>query len=294
MSVDRDPESLGERITKAIPEAVTYLGIGALLLDDALHGVLNTPTLIPTDIRISLIGAVLASLVWSLAQHARKLSATLDTLGQWRNSSLRVVSTWDELDLLKRYRAARQVRILTLAGTQFAKLGLQEALQALFDLSKDKDVRILIGNPKADGIKLRYTPGQGEPATFETGPDGVERRLKDLHARWVLLSAQQQKQMQIRVFAQYPTLSIVQMDDDWYSASYGFELRGGDCPKLHSQSGGEYAHFLRQHFDKTFDKAEPLDEWMRRYHPSAALASPTVPASTQVPTTATATGHGKP
>lgn len=282
MSANRDTEGFGERVTKAIPEAVTYLGIGALLLDDGLHGVLGTPTLIPTDMRISLIGAVLASLVWSLARHARKLSTTLDTLGQWRSSSLRVMATWDEIDLLRRYRAARQVRILTLAGTQFAKLGLQEALQALFEVSKDKDVRILIGNPKADGIRLRYTPGQGEPATFETGPDGVERRLKDLHARWVLLSASQQKQLQIRVFSQYPTLSIVQMDDDWYSASYGFEMRGGDCPKLHSLSGGEYAHFLQQHFDKTFDKALPLADWMTQ-HASAGPAPAASPATASAP-----------
>lgn len=288
MSNDRDPESRGERFTKAIPEAVTYFGIGVLLLDDALHGVLNMPTMIPTDMRISLVGAVLASLVWSLAQHARKLTVTLDTLGHWRHSSLRVASTWDEFDLLKRYRAARQVRILTLAGTQFAKLGLQEALQALFDLSKDKDVRILIGNPQAEGVQLRYTAGQGEPATFETGPEGVVRRLKDLHARWVLLAAQQQKQLQIRVFSQYPTLSIVQLDNDWYSASYGFEMRGGDCPKLHSQSGSEYAHFLGQHFDKTFDKAMPLEEWMRQQQP-ASTATPSIPSIPSAPAT-----HGAP
>lgn len=58
----------------------------------------------------------------------------------------------------------------------------------------------------------------------------------------------------------------MRLDHDYYSATYDFDLRGGDCPKIHTVSGSNYSGFLDKHFDNVFNSAMRLEDWVKKYH----------------------------
>lgn len=253
--------------TKAIPTLVVYGGIASLLLDDAISAFFGIQAFIPISVRISLIGAVLGSLVWILSQYLRKTNVSLQQLEGDRQRSAFILDSWENIDLQSRYKSAKCIKILNLAGTQFAMLGRQELLSSLFSMVPEKTVEILMGNPSGVGVKLRYDDKQGEPQTYDTGPLGIDRRLVDIYKRWKELPKKYQSRLIIKVYSQYPTVSLVRLDHDYYSATYGYLLRGGDCPKLHTIIGSSYSNFLERHFENVAADATTLAEYIQQTHP---------------------------
>jgi hypothetical protein len=255
-----------EKLSKLIPQIVVYGGIIVILFDDALHSTFNIPTFVPINIRISILAAVIASLTWIISSYSKKIDKSIAEFSRWKNSDAEIIDNWGEINIARKYRSAKNIKILNLAGTQFAQLGKQSSLDSIFDLTKTQNVQILIGDPVGEGVRLRYKNGWGEPQTYETGIDGIERRLKDLYARWKELSNKNRRKIEIKVFPIYPTVSFVKIDHDYYSATYGFELRGGDCPKVHTVSGCKYSYFLDKHFNNVFASAMKLEDWIKQYH----------------------------
>lgn len=255
-----------EKLSKSIPQLVVYVGVIFLLLDDTLHSIFNIPTFVPINARISILTAVIASLTWILSGYSRKVDRSIDEFSKWKKSEAEIINNWGEIDIAQRYRDAKNIKILNLAGTQFAQLGKQSNLDSIFNLSKTQNAQVLVGNPYGEGVKLRYRNGCGEPQTYETGLEGMERRLKDLYIRWNKLSTRNRNKIEIKVFPLYPTVSFVRLDHDYYSATYGFDLRGGDCPKIHTVSGCKYSIFLDKHFDNVFNTAMNLEDWINKYH----------------------------
>lgn len=254
-----------EKIFRIVPSLVVYGGLIVLLLDDSIHAFFEAERLIPIEVRISLLIAVIASLTWTLSLHIKRVDLSIKELGKWKQGEAEIINLWGEIDLAQKYKNATKIRILNLAGTQFAKLGSQRNLDAIFNLDKLKKVEILVGDPYGEGVKLRYTPGFGEPSTYETGLIGIDRRLRDLFRRWSQLPDKYKKKIEIKVFPIYPTVSLVQIDHDYYSATYGYELRGGDCPKVHTISGSPYSDFLKRHFENVFNISLSLEEWIKKY-----------------------------
>ncbi len=56
-----------ERIFCIVPSLVVYGGLIVLLLDDSIHAFFEVGRLIPIELRISLLIAVIASLTWTLS-----------------------------------------------------------------------------------------------------------------------------------------------------------------------------------------------------------------------------------
>ena len=172
-----------EKLSKSIPQIVVYGGLVFILFDDALHSTFNISTFVPMNIRISILTAVIASLTWIVSNYSRKVESSVAEFSKWKKSEAEIIDNWGEINIAQRYREARNIKILNLAGTQFAQVGKQSNLDSIFDLTKTQNLQVLVGDPYGQGVKLRYRNGWGEPQTYETGLEGIERRLKDLYIR---------------------------------------------------------------------------------------------------------------
>ncbi len=42
----------------------------------------------------------------------------------------------------------------------------------------------------------------------------------------------------------------------------GNKLRGGDCPKIHVHAEGDYGKFILNHFNKVYEDAIPIKDWV--------------------------------
>ena len=153
--------SILEKISKSIPQIVVYGGLVFLLFDDALHSTFNMSTFVPINIRISILVAVIASLTWIVSSYARKVDSSVAEFSKWKKSEAEIIDNWGEMDISQRYREATNIKILNLAGTQFAQLGKQNNLKSIFDLTKTQNVHVLIGDPHGEGVVLRYSQGWG-------------------------------------------------------------------------------------------------------------------------------------
>ncbi len=254
-----------EKTSRLIPQIVVYGGLILLLLDDSIHATFGIGRFIPIENRISLLIAVTASLTWMLSYYIKRVDLSIHELSKLQKDTAEIIDLWGEVNISERYKNAELIRILNLAGTQFAKLGSQKNLESIFTLTKIKKIEILVGDPYGEGVKLRYKHGFGEPSTYETGLVGIDRKLRDLYNRWTNLPSKFKSKVKIRVFKIYPTVSLVQIDHDYYSATYGYELRGGDCPKVHTVRGSIYSKFLDKHFENVFNNATPIEEWIRNH-----------------------------
>jgi len=251
----------------------TFLGIFLATSIVTLLGVIGAIN-IASGYLTSLVAAFLIELagaVIAIFQRADFFSTDEATPkdGKWnkiQRTDTKVV-TFEGIGILERFRKAQKVRLLSLAGTQSAQLGLLATQDALFAMSAKNSLEILLGDPTSAGVKLRYSENGGEPPTREMGLRGLDQRLLQLYERWKSMPTLDRNKVDIRVFECYPTLSLVQVDDDYFFAAYGFQLRGGDCPRIHIKRGDPFSTFLDDHFTKVRSAAPSLTEWVKKHHP---------------------------
>ncbi len=253
---------LGARLLQSISDATAYLATALLAFDQAIASLLDRQSLLSDQARITVLALIVASLVVSLKLHERNLermtSMTADKLGGVED----LVPSSQAIDLRGLMSRAEKIRILSLAGTKLALLGDDEILKLI--IHRERNVVLLLGNPRSDLIRLRYE--RDEPDTYETGLEGLERRLRSLLQLVRGLPLRDRRRLDIRVFSCYPTCSLVQADNDMYAVIYGCKLRGSDCPKIHTRVGsGPFSHFLSSHFDRVYHDAIPIEKWAEEY-----------------------------
>ena len=144
-----------------------------------------------------------------------------------------VLPSYQYIDFRELVTSCKVVKLLTISGTKAGFLGDSRVRDVLADLHRKSHVTILLANPFSEAITTRYQ--HDEPDTYEAGPDGIERRLLALYRIISELPSNARSAMEVRVYDSYPTISIIQGDNDLYSITYGYKLRGGDCPKVHSK-----------------------------------------------------------
>ncbi len=248
------------KFLRQLPEGFAYASVALLIIDTLVARAFTRSPLIDDTSRLTIIAAFLAALALSFHAHRRQLEIMFASSQKEHFGVEELIPSSTSLDLEDIFKSAKEIRILTLAGSKLARLGDQTILQELGRVGSQKKVVILLANPRADSIRRRYECD--EPPEYETGIEGIERRLRALHALRQAMPYAQRKRFEVRVFDCYPTCSIVQSDNEVYSTIYGYRLRGADCPKVHAKVGGRYAEFLRTHFDKVYDDARPLENWI--------------------------------
>lgn len=262
------PHKLLESLRKGLPrlpELLIYLGVGILLLDEFLRSTFSISFLTKPayDIRPSLAIPLIALFIYTIAHKVDKLMVAVEQSKKQYLGVIEILPPHQYLDFRELISTCKIIKLLTLSGTKAGFLGDSNVSDALADPNRKSKITILLANPYADAIKLRYE--SDEPDTYEAGTGGIERRLVALGS--IISSLPSKKAIDVRVYDCYPTVSIIQADSDLYSTAYGYKLRGGDCPKIHSKLEGDYAKFLLKHFDKVYKSAVPLADWLAKYHP---------------------------
>ena len=263
-----DSSSRLNKLTKLLarlPDLLMSLGIGTLLIDEFLESVFSFSPLNTYGIRVSLGIALIALFGITINIRIKNLQEVFQRLDKKYLGVLEVLAPYEAIDFREMVYNSSTVKLLTLSGTKAGFLGDSSVTDALLDSKRKSSIVILLANPFAKAIIERYE--KDEPRTYETGLDGIERRLLNL---WNIINGlpkQARNKLDIRVFDNYPTISIIQSDKDLYATLYGYKLRGGDCPKVHSELDGEYSKFLLRHFNNIYEKSTPIADWVAKYHP---------------------------
>lgn len=239
---------------------LTYVGLALLIVSEFTERAFGT-ALVPTvELKLKLVAAVVIAGASSLQLRLGAIGSDLKLLVQGRESTVRVLASGDAIDVPELLTRSRRVRVLTLAGTRVGRLGDAEVLEALRNPQRASHLTLLLANPRSPSVISRYS--KDEPATFESGIEGLTRRLFMLHELIEKLPKDAASRIEVRVYDNYPTVSIVQSDDKVYSSVYGFQLRGSDCPLLCTEPSTTWGVFLGNHFDKVFEAATKLSAWV--------------------------------
>lgn len=249
-------------IAKKAPDYLALIGVLVLVIDTGLSSLFEKQSFLSDPIRITIIASVLALLTISFLVFKEEMHKSLKNISKELFDLEELIPSEKPVNILEVIRTSKKVKILTLAGTKLAKLGDETTLNEI-EKVENKQITILLGNPFSNAIISRYQ--KDEPESYETGLEGLIRRLCYLYTLRNKLPKKIQKSLDIRVFNNYPTCSIIQADHDIYATIYGYKLRGGDCPKIHSKTGGLFSDFLTNHFDKVYDDSIPLKKWKEKY-----------------------------
>jgi hypothetical protein len=257
----RGAVDVAKRALNSTPEIVLYLGVSLLVVDEFARTTFGYSFLGAHDFRLSLAVGLTALFTFTFARKLDRLNRSVQklriTLGE-----ISVMPAHEHVDFRQLLQSSHEVRLLALSGTKTG-LGDSEVLELLASPRRKCKVTILLANPRSPAILRRYS--DDEPAGYEAGPDGIERRLLALQDACASLSGKARRLLDIRVYDGYPTISILQADELLYSTTYGFKLRGGDCPKVVSKTGSEYGTFLLKHFSCVYKAAVPLTEWIDKH-----------------------------
>lgn len=263
-----------KEILPRLPELLLYIGVAVFLLDEFLR-VTFSITLLSTstyDLRISLAVSLIALFIFTMNHRMDELEAGIEQARKQFFGIIEVLPPHQYIDFPNLISSCRIVRLLALAGTRAGFLGDSKVRDAFLDPARKSKITILLANPFSAAIQERYQ--RDEPDTYEAGPAGIERRLVALYDLTSNLRPEAADTIDVRVYDCYPTISVLQADDDLYSTTYGHKLRGADCPKVHCSAGGEYAKFLLKHFQEVYADGVPLVDWIRKHHPELEKKSP--------------------
>jgi hypothetical protein len=265
--VKHDTSSVHDYLDKlydAVPidvAVLTYACLIALIANEFTEKAFER-SIIPTqDLKVKVLIAVVILATVRMNVALNQVHRILERLRAQQNMVVEVLPSHETIDMRELLMHRSNIRILTLSGTKAGLLGDAGVQQALSDPRRQSRVTILLGNPFSIAVRSRYQTD--EPGTYEAGVDGITRRLLWLNRIITNLPDAAKKRLDVRVYANYPTVSLVQAESDLYWTVYGFKLRGGDCPRLRADSSATYGKFLINHFDKVYESAIPLAQWIQ-------------------------------
>lgn len=247
-----------------LPTYFLYFGIIILLVDQFIRKFFLYSILENYNLHLTIGIAVIGLLAFTLNKKIDFLKKEIERFTNQYSGVLEVLPSNHTISFIDLVSQCQLIRILTLSGTKLGELGDTRLKSMLQSLPSNTKVTILLGNPFSKNIIERYE--KDEPENYETGLEGINRRLVFLYTLFKEIPKTKKKNITIKVFDNYPTLSILQADDDLYSANYGYKLRGGDCPKIHSKTNGDYGDFLLKHFNMVQSNADTLENWYQSNH----------------------------
>ncbi len=249
-----------KQIASKLPDWLVYVGVILLVADEFMRRIFGFGFLdFFNDARITVITIVTSALAISIILKLDRLTKKLEQSKGSLEGIIEVLPSHQHIDFAELIMKSKDVKLLTLSGSR-SGLGDARVSDALNNGERRSKVTILLGDPSSAAIKSRYE--NDEPSTYEAGTVGIDRRLRALYQMLNAMSPKLRNKTDIRVFSSYPTLSIIQADDDLYTTAYGYKLRGTDCPKVHSSKGQEYGTFALKHFDMVYKSATPLEDWI--------------------------------
>jgi hypothetical protein len=250
------------KMIKALPDYVTLLAVALLVVDD-LVSQFTMFKILSASAQRTIIVLAIALFIITYYKKMNSIQVSIQEMSGDYQGVVGVLEPYATLDFAEILSRCETVRLLTVAGTKTGNLGNSQIQELLLDSHRKSKVEIILGNPYSEAVKYRYN--HDEPTSYEAGLDGIKRRLVWLYNIKEQLPLATKKRISIKVFDNYPTISIIQGDNDIYSGVYAYKMRGADCPIIHANTTEGYGKFLLKHFEKIYLDSMDLDEWINIY-----------------------------
>ncbi len=265
-------ESIDLRKTiRLVTEYIAYASLVVIVLDRIISAFFGASFLkyflgdrqTENDYRITIIYLLIVIVSVNLMIAIKSLSKKFDGINKNYQGVIEILKPHTPIDYEELFRNKKNVKLLTLSGSITGDLSNNEITEILKDSKRKSNITILIANPFCQSIINRYQ--YDEPTSHVAGIEGIKRRLKYLFEIWDTIPKSRKKYLTIKVFNNYPTISIIQGDRDFYSSVYGYKLRGNDCPTIHSEKGKGYGLFLEKHFNKVEQNSMSIEKWHEKF-----------------------------
>jgi len=264
MSSKKETELFSMETLERLPDILTIVLASGLLIQEVIHRISGIDILIiqNKDWKEVVVSILVVALVITLLKRLKNIDNKFDKVIGNHLGIVEVLNPHENVNLVDLIMSNKAIKILTLSGSTTARLG-DDNVKDMLKNNKKTSIQILLGNPYSDAIKNRYD--SDEPDTC-TGIGGISNKLIMLQRIKNSLTPAIAKKLDVRVFDNYPTISVLQADKDIYSSVYAYRLRGTDCPIVHAEKDTPYGDFLTKHYDGVCDASMPLEQWIIKYN----------------------------
>jgi len=252
-------------LLEKLPDILTIFLAALLLFQETVHRMfhVNILNIHNNDWKDLVITSLVVFLVITLFKRLNRIDVKFDKVIGNHLGIVEVLNPHQNIDIVDLLTRKKNIRILTLSGSTTGRLGDDNVINTLKN-NKNSNIQILLANPFSEAIISRYC--YDEPDTCISGVEGIKNRLIMLQRLKNSLNPNISKKIDVRVFDNYPIISVIQADNDIYSSVYAYRLRGSDCPIVHAEKGTVYGEFLLKHFDGVCDNSLKLEKWIEKYN----------------------------
>ncbi len=245
-----------------LPDKIIYVISGILIIVEVLERATGWHLLKigATDYKLIVGLTLIVAVTMTLMKKLNQIKEMFDKVIGKYLGVVEVLAPHENIDFVELLEKHTTIKILTLSGTKTGQLGYTSVMDILKDENRKSNIVLLLADPFSEAIITRYK--SDEPDNYEAGVDGIKRRLITLHKLKLSLPPKASDKIEVRIFKNYPSISVIQADNALYSSVYGFKLRGSDCPIIHAESSGDYGKFLINHFNKVYEISITLSDWI--------------------------------
>lgn len=252
-------------IVRHVPEAFLVVALTLITINDLVQGVFNANLFDSGETLKKLAAPLILAALIIFTRLIKNVEDGIKPLHKLAMETVEVVAGEGALPYSDLMRMRFQIDVLTLAGGVILPLDDEQVVKTLSDPRRMSRIRCLIANPYSEDIINRYK--RDEPEWKHGGAQEIENRLIWLFNLIERSSDMVRSKLHVRVYDNYPMLSIFRADDSVYSSYYAYKLRGSETPMILSDVAAQYGRAVMKHFEKLYDDSVSLTDWMvLNYH----------------------------
>ena len=245
---------------KFIPDIFLTITLGLILVNDLSKKFFSLSFFDSKSVILTLASPLIISIVIMFYRILTGIKKDIHSLKRLDLGVLEVLGADKDIpckDLMKR---SKTIKVLTLSGSIIFPLDDEDVQRALFDTRRNSKIIILISDPFSDAIIARYS--NDEPPTREAGVNAIKERIIWLYNIIQSLDDQSKNKLEVRLYENYPTISIFNADYLVYTSHYAYKLRDKDTPTICSDANGDYGKSILNHFNKVYFDSQPIAKWV--------------------------------
>lgn len=249
-------------LVKHVPDAFLLVVLLLIVVNDLVQKFFGWKAFESSSVLARLAAPIILAGLLLLLRLLREIKEEIRPLHRLAGEVVEVVPGEGGIPCSELMRTRAQIDILTLAGGVIVPLDDQSVVQALVDGRRQSRVRCLIADPFSEVIQKRYL--HDEPVWKQGGVDIIETRLVWLFSLLERLDSVARKRLKVKVYSNYPMISVFRADDSIFASYYGYQLRGHDTPMVRTDVATYYGRCVMKHFERLYEDALPITRWMMK------------------------------
>ena len=247
---------------KYIPDIFIFIALGSITINNVINKFFNIKLdwFNSIDVLKNLAAPLILFLVILMLRLFNEVKNEIKPLKKKNLGLIEILDPNEEIPYKKLLKKSNNIKVLTLSGSIVFPLDDEEIQTVLFSPKRITKIIILIANPFAAMIQERYN--NDEASTREAGIDIIKDRIIWLYNIAQELQNKSNYNLEIKLYNNYPTISIFNADNLIYSSHYAYKLRDKDTPTICADINEDYGKSILKHFDKVYQDAESIYNWL--------------------------------